>query len=227
MAIMLTRAQVREVDRVAIEEYGVSGLVLMENAGRNAVEAVDGFLHRADRRLSGILIVCGSGNNGGDGFVMARHLSNRGETVRVNLLSDLVKLSPDAAANYQICKAMNIPIAICNDAGAASRLEIRERDLIVDAILGTGFLGDVREPAASVIRRINQSTNAGVVAIDVPSGLDCDTGTPAADCVRADMTVTFVASKVGFESPAAKAVLGRVVVADIGAPREIIDRVMS
>jgi NAD(P)H-hydrate epimerase len=168
-----------------------------------------------------VVVFCGTGNNGGDGFVVARHLSNAGAQVEIALAGDVDRLSPDAAANHRICAAMGIPI---NSADAVSP----DADtLIVDALLGTGFAGDVRAPLAAVIDRINETPKRRVVALDVPSGLDCDTGRPSNATVRADVTVTFVAGKVGFDAASARPYVGRVDVADIGSPPIIVERVLA
>ncbi len=225
MTRTLTRDQVREVDRAAVAEFGMHGLVLMENAGRNAADIVDAHLAESDRMISRVLIFCGRGNNGGDGFVIARHLSNRGRTVRVVLVADPDRLSPDAKANYGICTAMKICMLRAESVEGIRAIDIQPDDLLVDALLGTGFRGAVREPLASLIHRINATRHGGVVAIDVPSGLDCDTGVPADACVRADVTVTFVASKAGFERGTASDYVGRCHVVDIGVPRELVDRI--
>ncbi len=221
---ILNREQVRSIDRIAIQEYGIPGIVLMENAGNNAatlmldrtvmVEAGVAF-----DDIQRVVILCGAGNNGGDGFVIARHLANRNHwDIITVLVGDSQRLSEDCRVNHDICSKMGLPIE--SDAPP-----IDGSDLIVDAILGTGFSGNVREPAASIIDTVNASRCAGVVAIDVPSGLDCDTGESGNVAIRANLTITFAANKIGFRQPAAIAHIGRVHVADIGAPRAIIDRV--
>ncbi len=211
----LTREQVREVDRIAIEELGIPGIVLMENAGRNAAhEILDAF-----SPIARAVLFCGTGNNGGDGFVIARHLANAGVPVHIALAGKVEKLSPDAAVNYRICANMGWPIA------AAESVELLPNDVVVDALLGTGFTSQVRAPLAKIIGRINAASKRAVVAIDVPSGLDCDTGQPSNATIQADMTVTFVAAKVGFSKPPAAEYTGQIVTADIGAPPSINSRV--
>jgi NAD(P)H-hydrate epimerase len=215
MKIHLSRNQVREVDRWAIEDIGIPGAVLMENAARNAVDVLwlkyfeTGLAERA-------VIVCGPGNNGGDGFAIARHLVNRRAVIRVVLCGNADQLTGDALLNYNIDRAMGINIEnIINVADAEELgMSIHEKDVLIDALLGTGFKGPVRSPTAEVIEQINHSSNAAVIAIDVPSGLDCDSGMIENVAVRADLTVTFIASKQGFEH--AKQYVGKVVVADIG-----------
>lgn len=214
----LTREEVREVDRRAIEEYGLPGLVLMENAGRGAAELL---IRRSEPGRA--VICCGKGNNGGDGFVIARRLEVAGWRVEVLLAADPKEITGDAAVNYQVALRGGIPIERCPE----DRQELAERfrgaDWIVDALLGTGTSGGIREPYASIIDAIN-SSGRKVLAVDLPSGLDCDTGKTLGPCVRADLTATFVARKVGFAVPSAKPFLGEVHVIDIGVPRRLLER---
>lgn len=216
----LTRAEVRRVDEVAIRDFGMPGIVLMENAGRGAAELL------ASLGIAGRVVICaGHGNNGGDGFVIARHLENRGCDVRVLLFADPVRLSVDAATNWTILEAADSPRRVIVGAPDASDLEseFRRADWIVDALLGTGTTGGVREPFRTVIERINASGRR-VFAVDLPSGLDCDTGLPLGPCVRAQHTATFVAWKSGFDVPGSEAWTGAVTVVDIGVPRALLDR---
>jgi NAD(P)H-hydrate epimerase len=212
----LSRDEVRAIDRRAIDDFGVPGAVLMENAGRGAAEVMLSLGARGP-----VVICCGKGNNGGDGFVIARHLDNRGVPVRVLLFARPEELSGDAALNYHILSRSGLPIEV--RAGPPVDAESLRRELaaaewIVDALFGTGLTGAVRPPFDQVIAAINASA-AKVLAVDIPSGLDCDTGEPLGATVRAQHTVTFVALKKGFANPAARAWLGTVHVADIGAPR--------
>jgi NAD(P)H-hydrate epimerase len=205
----LTRSQVRDLDRRAIDEFGVPGVVLMENAGRGAAE----LLLRLG--VEGIVaICCGKGNNGGDGFVVARHLDIRGVPVRVHLVVPPEGLTGDAAINYRIIERSNIPII----RGIET---LTDAQWIVDALLGTGLSGPVRPPFWGTIEAINR-LGVRVLAVDIPSGLDCDTGEPLGIAVRADHTATFVAPKAGFRNPAARPWLGQVHVLDIGAPRALV-----
>ncbi len=214
----LTREQIREIDRRAIEEYGIAGVVLMENAGRNAAELIRANLREMDQPAA-VCILCGRGNNGGDGFVIARHLFNAGLRVEIILFADPEKLAPDAKVNHDIAHKMEIPIRPFAESDAAACVS-RAR-VVVDALLGTGFSGEVRPPLDRAIELINSADHALKVAIDVPSGLDCNTGRPAAATVRADLTITFVAPKVGFARAAEYT--GRVLTADIGAPRTLLN----
>jgi len=233
--IALTREEVRQVDRQAIDDYGIPGIVLMENAGRNAARIIQERFESAKSAASVarfVAIVCGRGNNGGDGFVIARHLTNSGIPIELFLACDPKRLSGEAAVNFNIAARMGLTShpfdTLQHIATAAPRLA--EAAIVVDALLGTGFVGRVRDPFDKVIDAMNQplgpSAVRSVIAIDVPSGLDCDTGRPSNATVRADETVTFVATKVGFQQPGASDYTGRIHVADIGAPPAIIQAVL-
>ena len=215
----LSRDEVRDVDRRAIEEYGMPGIVLMENAGRGAAELL------VKLGVSGTVVICaGKGNNGGDGFVIARHLENRGIIITVLLCADPDQLKGDASVNYGITAKAGTPMSVLGDTFDVERLEkqLAEADWIVDALLGTGTGGAIREPYVTIINRINASS-AKVFAVDLPSGLDCDTGEPLDPCVRADHTATFVARKVGFERTVSQEWTGTVHVIDIGVPRGLLE----
>lgn len=221
----LTCEQVRRIDRLAVERYGLSGLVLMENAGRNATEIVD----RAYGPAGQAMIVCGTGNNGGDGCVIARHLHNCGWIVRVCVIGQESRMTADTLANWRIVRAMGLPASIVDDArSAGAELEpCSETFVLVDALLGTGFSGTVRSPLAEWIDAMNAAPKRATVAIDVPSGLNADTGVPSNATIRADLTITFVACKVGFTRPSAQPYVGRVEVADIGVPKELVAHVRA
>lgn len=220
MSAVLTRAQVRLVDQLAVERYGLSGLVLMENAGRNAAE----IIRRVYGEVGRAVILCGSGNNGGDGCVIGRHLHNAGWSVWLMVTADESRMTPDTLANFKIVQSMQLNPAIAPDAESQQSFirSIQGEEIVVDALLGTGFQGEVRSPTDELIDSVNAARSRGVVAVDVPSGLDCDSGQPSNATIRADLTVTFVASKAGFASKAAALYIGRLEVADIGAPRELV-----
>lgn len=216
----LTVQQVRELDVLAIEHVGIPGLVLMENAGRRIAEVVyAALIHPAAERVT---ILCGPGNNGGDGLVIARHLHNAGVRTTVVLAVGREKLKGDAGTNLGIVERMDVPVLPAEDAGVAAA--IADADVIVDALLGTGAKGDPRGALAALIEQANAAPRARRIAVDVPSGLDADTGARGSPCFAAGCTVTLLAPKVGFAEAAAQTVLGRVVVADIGVPRELIPR---
>ncbi len=215
MPLYLTRAQVREIDRRAIEEFGVPGVILMENAGRGAADVLLSL-----GVTSPVVICCGKGNNGGDGFVIARHLDNHGIGVRVLLFARPEELTGDAAVNFRIIERSGLAIRIQPDVAKLAH-ELADAAWIVDGLFGTGLSGAVRPPFDAIIAAINASGKP-VMAVDIPSGLDCDTGLPLGTTIRATHTVTFVAEKLGFTRPAAGEWLGKVHVVDIGAPRRIM-----
>src|SRR5262245_30884918 len=223
MVRSLSRDQVRDVDRRAIAEYGLPGIVLMENAGRGAAELLS--------RLGGMgrVVVCaGKGNNGGDGFVIARHLDLHGITVTVLLFCQSSELTGDAAINFRVIQAAGLDLVV-----PASPLDPKEldrrlaaADWIVDALLGTGTQGVIREPYLTAIAAINKAGRK-VLSVDLPSGMDCDTGQPLGACVRAAHTATFVARKIGFDQPSAEKLTGEVHVIDIGVPRRLLEEVLD
>ena len=265
--LVLTREQVRRVDAIAIERYGMSGLVLMENAGRGAVDALLAFdpplssrrlATSADSQLAGpprgpgggaervgaadpegvalrlgvnllreattyVAILCGRGNNGGDGFVIARHLEIRGMACRVLLLAPAAELTSDARANFEILRHADVPIV---DVSAGPIEQLLDQHAggaawIVDALLGTGATGEPREPYAAAIRWMNAQPGQRM-AVDLPSGLDCDTGVPAAATVRAELTTTFVAAKPGLLVAATAEFVGELRIVNIGVPPRLV-----
>jgi NAD(P)H-hydrate epimerase len=212
--LRLTREQVREIDRRAIEDFHIPGIVLMENAARAIVDVALQMLPPV--KGPAVHVVCGGGNNGGDGFAVARHLQNRGIDVTAIAIFDPGRLKGDAATNWKIIKAMKIPIE------DEEKIAVQPADLIIDALFGTGLQAAPRD--AYAIRVMNESRKP-VLAIDLPSGLDCDSGLPFGECVRATRTVTFVAEKAGFANPASKQFTGEITVGCIGCPRELIEEV--
>ncbi|MBO6574191.1 MAG: NAD(P)H-hydrate dehydratase [Rhodothermales bacterium] len=210
MRPFLSSSAMREADRQTIEEIGIAGATLMETAGREAVRA----LLEARPRPGAVGILCGKGNNGGDGLVMARVLADLGVQARVWLVSD-DGLSLDAEAQLEILKRH----------GGASFVHTADRmsgcTVLVDALLGTGQAAAPRAPLDTAVRAINQA-NGFVVAIDVPTGLNADTGEAAGDVVRADLTVTMGAAKAGLLLGRGPDVAGRVVTAEIGIPPGVL-----
>ena len=189
--IFLTRGQSRAVDFRAIERYGIPGVVLMENAGRGVVDVllqVDPSLASraaADRPAPSVAILCGKGNNAGDGFVVARHLQIRGVQTKVLLLAPPDELRGDALQNYRILCHTEVPVmdvSAESDLKSALNAEAADASWFVDAMLGTGAMGAPREPYRSAIQWLNHNPGRRL-AIDVPSGLDCETGVPALDAV--------------------------------------------
>jgi NAD(P)H-hydrate epimerase len=216
----LTRDQTRAIDRFAIETLGVPGVVLMENAGRLCADAVGELLSGPAGRK--VAICAGGGNNGGDGFVMARHLSMRSAEVAVFLLSPPDRLSGDAEINYRIARNLHLDIRQVGSAELANLSRgLAGFDVVVDAVGGTGIRGALRGDIAVAVEQIN-AAGRPVVAVDIPTGLDCDTGQAEGPAVRAKLTVTMVARKKGFDSPASAEFTGEVRVVDIGIPAEVV-----
>jgi len=218
----LTCDQIRELDVLAIEHVGIPGIVLMENAGRSIAEFIYDRLYEPVG--AAVLILCGPGNNGGDGFVISRHLRNAGVATTVALAAPPEKSQGDALINLRVLERLSAPLLRAfEEQGLAQVRELAEQaEVIVDALLGTGSKGSPRGTIADLIRIANAAPRARRVAVDIPSGLDADSGRPCDPCFRADATVTLLAAKVGFRRATAREVLGRVVVADIAAPRELI-----
>jgi NAD(P)H-hydrate epimerase len=219
----LTRYWAQKIDERAVDEFDMVGLVLMENAGRGCADLLDRL------GIDGtVVICCGKGNNAGDGLVMARHLDLRGYRVKVLLWCAPESLRGDASRNYEIARRAELPLVACPARSDAAWLrgELGDADWIVDALLGTGSRGEPRPPLDAVIDVLNDHP-ARKLAVDLPSGLDCDTGEPASHVFRADHTATFVAPKAGFRSAAARPLLGTVHVLDIGAPRLLVQEILA
>ena len=232
----LSRADVRDLDRRAVEEYGLPGVVLMENAGRGAAEVLAGL--NPDKQS--VVILCGPGNNGGDGFVIARHLDNRGWPVKVWLVrpdggsafgfaravaATDRRLSPDCEANAGVWARGN-PLATNDTPGTvwkdALAADVTAAGWVVDALFGTGLARPLAAPYDQLIPFLN-AAGKPIFAVDLPSGMDCDTGEALGPAVTAAHTATFVAHKKGFLNPAARDRTGAVHVVDIGAPRRLVD----
>lgn len=221
---ILTAAQMAEVDRLTSERYGIPSILLMENAGRSFVdELTRSCPGLRDKR---ILILCGRGNNGGDGFVAARYLALAGASPSICLFADPGILKGDARTNWQIAHAMGIPMQVLpspQEAEAYLR-KISLPDVIVDALFGTGLSKPIGQDFSSVIQWIAQaSSHAFVAAVDIPSGLMADCCEIPGPAVRADLTVTFSALKLAHIMPPAADYAGKVVLVPIGSPAALFD----
>lgn len=219
----MNREQVRAFDSFAINELGVPGVVLMENAGRTCAETVKTRL--SSSKHPRVCIFCGTGNNGGDGYVIARHLKNAGFDVVVVLCGAYEKVRGDARTNLAILERIGQHVHRLDTGDRQSildqvRILAGEADMIVDALFGTGLQGIVKEPLLSLIDAVN-ALGVRTLAVDIPSGLDCDTGEVLGTAVKAEVTVTFVAVKKGFAvSQNARDCTGDVIVASIGVDPE-------
>lgn len=216
-----TADQMRRFDTAAIEEYGVPGVILMENAGRHVFEAVRDLLGTVSGRM--VTVVSGRGNNGGDGFVAARHLREAGALVRVFLIGDPGDVKGDAKVNLDALMSGGQVVESVKSA-ADMKPALAGCNVVLDAIFGTGLKGDIEGLAADAIMEIN-GCGRPVVAVDMPSGLDADTGRVLGVCVEADFTVTFALPKLGhFMYPGASYV-GDLRVGDIGIPHALFEQV--
>ncbi len=219
----LSREQSRALDRKVIDAGGVPGAVLMENAGRGAAQLLDDRINREPGAgRPHVLILCGPGNNGGDGGVVARHLDAWGHDVKVVWFTDPARLRGDAATQWAILDRARIDQSTWDDDPLRLDALIARADWVVDGLLGTGLTRPVEGPLLAAIEAVNRSGKP-VLALDVPSGLDADRGVPLGVAVRARMTVTFVAPKLGFEAPGASDFTGEIVVVGIGVPRKLIE----
>src|SRR5574337_1397691 len=220
-AHVVTAGQMRELDRRAAEEYGIPSLLLMENAGLQAVLELERTFPRLVRQR--IVIVCGKGNNGGDGFVVARHLFNRGVAVEVVLLARQTDTKGDARTNLEIIQQVGVPIheVTTSQKLEANRTLLERADVVVDAILGTGTTGPAKGLVGEAIELLNQ-VGKPIVALDIPSGLNSDEGVIPGPCIKALSTVTFGLPKRGVILYPAASCAGRVVTVDIGLPRQLL-----
>jgi hydroxyethylthiazole kinase-like uncharacterized protein yjeF len=219
---IVTASQMQEMDRRTIQEFGIPGRLLMENAGRGAVRI---FLNRLYSRGPGrVGVLAGRGNNGGDGFVMARVLAQSGIDVKVFLLTKADSVQGDAAANLKLLAASNVPvIEIPDEKALAAQLgDMQHQTYWIDALLGTGLNADVKGFYRQVIDFIN-NCNRPVLAVDIPSGLNADTGQPWGTCIRAAATATFAFAKIGHVTYPGAQYCGPVDVIDIGIPPSMID----
>ena len=215
--VVMTRDEVRAVDGWAINTLGVPGAVLMENAGRSCAELIKEKLK--DTTEPKVCIFCGTGNNGGDGYVIARHLINNNIRVTVVVCGDPAKIKGEARINLDILERMDQPIEQLTPADdhISDRINsfTADADMLVDGLFGTGLRGQLSDAYQRLIEDMN-ACHCPVLAVDIPSGLDCDSGEPLGAAVQAAWTVTFVAVKKGFTFPSASPYTGEIFVASIG-----------
>jgi len=220
---VVTAGEMKELDRAAVEDYGILGLVLMENAGRRVVEVIEGVLGSLSDKS--ITVFVGKGNNGGDGLVAARHLLNAGARVKVLSLAPPEEFSGDAKINLNIWRKMEQKVYFIHQVDGINivRLVLLNTDLIVDAIYGTGFRGEIDERVGRIIEVLNGSGKP-IVAVDIPSGLEADTGRVKGPCIRAAHTVTFGLPKLGLILEPGAEYAGRLHVADISIPPVLVEK---
>ena len=219
---VLNTQQMREADRQTTDEIGLPSIVLMENAGRQAVAAMEAAFE--DLATSKVAVLCGRGSNGGDGFVVARTLAQRGIEAMVFLLGSVGDVRGDARVNLEILGHVGLTVVEITDAQEWELhfSEISECDLIVDAVVGTGFHGPLTGLLESVVADVN-GLGVPVVAIDLPTGVSADSHEVDGEAIEATMTVTLAAPKIPLILPPADAFGGDLVIADIGIPSAVID----
>ncbi|MGE0862697.1 MAG: NAD(P)H-hydrate dehydratase [Vicinamibacterales bacterium] len=220
---ILNADQMREADRRTIQDIGLASLVLMENAGRQVVAAIESlYPDLADRQVA---IVCGKGNNGGDGFVVARTLQQRGVDVSVFVIGKVGEIKGDARINLEILGRIGLTVVEVADETAweLHGTEITSHDLIIDAMFGTGLSAPLTGFYETVVADINEG-GVPIVSIDMPSGMSADTCDLIGDAIDATVTVTLGAPKLPLVLPPAESQSGEVVIADIGIPAEVFDQ---
>lgn len=221
---LVTTQEMKEIDKLAIEKYGVPGIVLMDAAAKQVADVVSEQLANKSP-LGKVVVLCGGGNNGGDGFGAARWLHGYGIQVKVFLLGTVVaKLSGDAAAEAAMLKAAGVAVTevVKEEDWFAVELALERAAVVVDAILGTGFSGELRPAAKRACQLINQLAQH-VVAVDVPTGVNADDGSACADAVQANVTVTMALPKTGLLLYHGKRLCGSIVVANIGMPSKLVN----
>ena len=220
---VVTGAEMKEIDRYTIEEVGISGLVLMENAGREVAQAAVELLD--DLKGSMVIVLAGRGNNGGDGFVVSRLLIEQGFEVKTILLGKKEDISGDAKVNLEILGKLEAKVWEISSKEEVLELKLLldKADLIVDALLGTGIKGELRGLYPEVITLVNNSPTA-VIAVDIPSGIEADTGRVVDTAIEADETITFALPKIGNILYPGADFVGDLKVVDIGIPQMVITK---
>jgi NAD(P)H-hydrate epimerase len=224
---MLNREMSRRVDEIAVSNYGISSLVLMENAGRSCAECLLNWTSEERHANQAVLILCGPGNNGGDGFVIARHLAVEGCRVKVVLFRKIEQYAGDSRINLDVLLQLDVEIDVFDSAWTDEQIERifasvgpQATTWVVDALLGTGATGSLRPPMAKAVTVANLLP-VFKLAVDLPTGLDCDSGEAADPTFRADVTCTMVDEKIGFRSANAHLSTGKVVIVGIGVPVDL------
>lgn len=219
---LVTSSQMRNIDKKTIEGVGIPGLELMEKAGKGVAEVAKEMLCEVKNKK--VVIFCGRGNNGGDGFVVGRYLSQWGADVRVFLTAKKDELKGDAKANLERALDLSLPVVeILNEREIPPKIEA---DLIVDALFGTGFDGEITGYVKDIVERIN-SSGIPVLSVDIPSGLHADTGEFIGACVKANRTVTMALPKIGHFFFPGKEMSGKVSVVDIGVSPRVVEGEIS
>lgn len=217
----ITSQEMKQIDRRAIEEFGIPSLILMENAGSGAAKVALDMVKDLDDKK--VISVSGKGNNGGDGFVCSRHLLNNGVDIEVFLTDKPSQLKGDAKINFGILRRMRAKIRILKTDKDFKlfKEKLKDAQLIIDAIFGIGLSGKIEKPYSTAIRAMNQSKKS-ILAIDVPSGLDATTGDILGTCIKAKRTVTFGLPKTGFIKNRGPSSTGELIIVDISIPKQLL-----
>lgn len=219
----ITVKQAREIDKIMVGEMSIPVIVMMENAARNVAVLAKKMLNGSVKRKK-ISVLSGKGNNGGDGLGAARHLINYGANVSVILTSKPEELGEHALAQYNILKNMNARIYTWSESNSKKLTQdLRNADLLIDALLGFNLKGNPRDPIAALIKTANDSKTK-ILAVDIPSGLDGDTGKPLAPTIEAHTTLTLALPKVGILTDTAREYTGELYVGDISVPNKVYER---
>lgn len=217
--IRVTTAEMKELDRKAIEDIGIPSLLLMENAGRGIADLAQSMLTPSGK----VVVACGKGNNGGDGFVAARHLFNRGYDVTVLLLAGESKLKKDPKVNHEILQKMKVPVEVVCTEAHLDMLQgrLNSAQLVIDGILGVGLTRNVSGIFKDVIDAINRHSK-NVLGVDIPSGLNSDTGEVLGVAVKCRQTGTLCAAKKGLFLADGPEYCGHISVLDISIPKQLM-----
>ncbi len=212
----------RRIDITTQKKYGISGKILMENAGLRTAELTLKII-KAKRAMKNICVICGKGNNAGDGFVAARHLINAGANVTILLLYKADTFSEDAKYNYSILKKLKVKLKFLGEKNITRNYEdiVKQSSLIIDAVFGIGFKGKLDTRFADLFNVINASKKI-ILAVDVPSGLNADNGLISPVCIEADYTITFGLAKKGFYLNQGPGACGKIIVDAITFPKPLL-----
>ena len=218
---IVSAEEMREIDQRAIDKYGIPGLVLMENAGWRVVQVIEQILESVIGKR--VTIFAGKGNNGGDAFVVARHLKNMGAQVKILITCETKEITGDAKINLDILEKMDLKVYPLLNANSLNIVKVAliSTDLVIDGIFGTGFKGAVNKYTGKIFDLINQSDKP-IVAIDIPSGVEANTGKVLGPCIKADHTVTMALPKIGLLLEPGASFTGNLYIGDISIPQEAI-----
>jgi len=217
---LVTASEIQQMDRQTIESFGIPGRVLMENAGRGATRVlIDQFDDIINKKIG---VIAGRGNNGGDGFVIARYLAQKGSDVTVYLLAESPSVKGDAAANLKLLLPLNVPVVEMPDEQSflTHKTGMLHQEIWIDALLGTGLKSDVKGYFKKIIEFINDLSKP-IFSVDIPSGLNSDTGQVCGACIRAQATATFAFAKTGHILFPGAEYTGYLEIIDIGIPHHI------